>query len=179
MLDFFVDGIFIADVIITFFTAYKNEDGTLVWSQRLIARHYVCSAWFYVDIAASLPLNYLVPELGTYNRAGRLLRIAKAARAFRLVRLVKLLRVSRLQRQLSRIERSFGLRLGFGRLLKVGVQAWGAGAGLVGIDPPPPTHPLPHDAALLLGRTRHPCPGVLLALGWRRRRGHRHVGVDL
>ena len=90
-------------------------------SPRMIARRYMASFWFYLDIIAAFPLNPLMRILEsslrrdkeededfdpTYiNQLARLVRILKVLRLIRLVRLIKLAEV------LKRLQDSGGLQI--------------------------------------------------------------------
>ncbi len=86
ILSIFVDVFFIVDVVLNFFTAYK--DGALIVLDRdKIAWRYL-THWFIIDFVASLPLERFSSdedELGT----NKLLRIMRAAKLFRLARLIR------------------------------------------------------------------------------------------
>jgi hypothetical protein len=52
--------IFAADIVLNFFTGYYDK-GTEVRSKLLIAKEYV-RFWFWVDVVATIPFEYFVPE---------------------------------------------------------------------------------------------------------------------
>jgi len=89
-----VDCCFLLDVVLTFFTAYQDEELNLVVSRRRIGWRYVRS-WFFVDLLASVPSQVFEAGLESqqYNKLIRLLRLPRLYKLLRLVRLIKMLRV--------------------------------------------------------------------------------------
>ena len=53
ILEYFVDGIFFADLICTFFTAFYDNEHKLVTNKKLIAKNYL-KGWFLIDLIAWL-----------------------------------------------------------------------------------------------------------------------------
>lgn len=102
-----VDCCFMLDVLLTFFTAYQDEELNLVVSRRKICWRYVRS-WFLVDLLASIPFQVFEAgmESQQYNKLVRLLRLPRLYKLLRLVRLVKMMRVkaSKKQRLLKALE---------------------------------------------------------------------------
>ena len=92
------------DIIVTFFTAYENENDVLIKSKYLIATNYLRS-WFAVDLIACLPFTYILQlddsgNSANYNnlvRLGRLSRLYRLLRIIRLIRIVKLINVKKLK----------------------------------------------------------------------------------
>ncbi|CAJ1436964.1 unnamed protein product [Effrenium voratum] len=85
----------IGDIVLSFFTGYL-ERGTLVQDAPTIARHYLRTTWFLVDLAVSLTdvmleFGHMTDSLGESATASRFLRFL---RIFRMLRLGKVSRVS-------------------------------------------------------------------------------------
>jgi hypothetical protein len=55
ILDYITDVLFMTDIFINFLTAYEDEQGTIIYAKKAIARYYIKS-WFFIDIISSLPL---------------------------------------------------------------------------------------------------------------------------
>ena len=51
---------FLIDTFLSFFRAYRDEHGRMVFSLRSIRRHYIRSGWFFVNLLASIPASSLV-----------------------------------------------------------------------------------------------------------------------
>ena len=116
-LEFVVDFFFLFDLAVSARTAYFSDVGELVTEPRAVARHYLCSSSFVIDLVASLPYNWFFPQSNRrerfatqrsdewWLRFGLLLRLLKMSKMLRLVRL------NRASRYVSRGERnmySFG-----------------------------------------------------------------------
>jgi hypothetical protein len=50
-IDWSVDSLFFIDIIVTFFSAYEEADGSVQTNQRIIAFAYIKS-WFFLDFLA-------------------------------------------------------------------------------------------------------------------------------
>ena len=54
--DYFIDTCFILDIIFTFMTPYERVDGSLCLSHKKIARNYIVTGPFALDVVASFPI---------------------------------------------------------------------------------------------------------------------------
>jgi hypothetical protein len=54
-----IDFIFLLDLIINFFTAFKDEKGNIVDDLKLIAFKYL-TGWFTIDLISILPMDIIV-----------------------------------------------------------------------------------------------------------------------
>ena len=81
MVDLIFDLFFLADIIISFMSAYYNRKEVLIFSGRTIALNYA-RTWFIVDLIAILPIDYLthtsLHHLGQVLRIPRVLKLIKA-----------------------------------------------------------------------------------------------------
>lgn len=57
-IELFLDIYFICDIIINFFTTYKDEKGNYVYSLSQIGVNYI-KTFFFVDLLTSIPLGRL------------------------------------------------------------------------------------------------------------------------
>ena len=89
--DLIVDIYFISDCLLSFRTAYWGPDGVLEVQKRAIAEHYM-KGWFLLDLASSLPINYILMFSVGQEQAAKY----RILRCFRLFRLLRLVRVKRL-----------------------------------------------------------------------------------
>ena len=99
--DAFTDAYFVADIFVSFRTAFYNVHGELVVDSALVKRNYV-QTWFPVDIAACLPFHYI--NFAFESEGDSSTRIIKL---LRMLRLLKLLRLARVNRLLQRYEEEF------------------------------------------------------------------------
>lgn len=90
-----IDGVFMMDVVLNFFTAYVENDH-LVKDLRKISQKYL-TTWCLLDVVSSLPVDYIEPLLAGGFGILRSLKLIKTLRLFRLLKLVRVLRLSRKQ----------------------------------------------------------------------------------
>ena len=90
-LELVYDCIFIADVLLTFRTSVRLENGTLVTDPSQIAAIYLRS-WFILDVTSSFPIDIIFLIIGKDNNNKNL----KFIRVIRLLRYTKALRVMKL-----------------------------------------------------------------------------------
>jgi hypothetical protein len=50
-----MNAVFFIDTFMVFFRAYRDENGQLIFNLRTIARRYIRSGWFFVNLLASVP----------------------------------------------------------------------------------------------------------------------------
>lgn len=55
-LDWIVTAVFAVDIIVTFFSAFRNKDKVLVTDLHAIAINYL-QFWFWIDLVATLPFG--------------------------------------------------------------------------------------------------------------------------
>ena len=99
--DVFCDLFFVADIWVSFRTAFYNVRAELVVEQRLISKHYL-RTWFVVDVAACLPVHYITFALNSEGDSS-----TRMVKLLRMLRLLKLLRLARINRLLQRYEEEF------------------------------------------------------------------------
>lgn len=98
ILEVTVDGVFLADVGVNFFSITVNEDGTFETNRWKVACDYL-RKWFLIDIISCFPaslIDYIsggdsMPE-GKYNNLVRLARLPRLYKLLRIVRIVKVLK---------------------------------------------------------------------------------------
>ena len=100
-IEYFVDCVFVGDIIITFFSAYFDHEDNLVVKKRVyfnficypysiqkIAWHYI-TGWFVLDVASVIPFHLFSDDDGSNQRLNNLIRVARLPRLYRLVKIVK------------------------------------------------------------------------------------------
>ena len=80
------------DIVLTFFSAYTDDEENLVKNHKKIIKKYLKS-WFIIDIISVLPISYLFNPQGKYSG---LTKISKLPKLYRLVKLTKLLRITKM-----------------------------------------------------------------------------------
>lgn len=92
-----VDIAFLFDVGLNFFTGYFDTGGVLVMDQGMVAKRYY-AGWFWVDLAASVPMDLLVP----FGPSEVVLRSNTLLRVLKLTKLLSSFRISKLHSSLNR-----------------------------------------------------------------------------
>lgn len=113
-----IDGIFIVDMFLQFFTAYKTDKkhgNQWVKDLARIRRHYL-KGWFAIDLVSVIPFDLLdmYADLGAAS-------YLKILRIIRVLRLLKLLRVIKASRLYQRYEASMSLPYAYVGLTKFSV----------------------------------------------------------
>ena len=85
-----LNGLFFADIIVNCFSAYYDDEGKLITSHKQILWTYL-RTWLLLDIAGCLPLDMMMSST-SYNS---LLRLARVPRLYRLTRVTRLLKMWR------------------------------------------------------------------------------------
>jgi len=114
-LNFLVDLWFISDIVINFRTGYMQE-GRLVKDDWLVAKAYLTSSSFFMDVLGSFPLNIVlmivtpdnpygnIDVAATDDAAGSAARANRLLRLLRLTKLAKLARMAKLRKYLASFE---------------------------------------------------------------------------
>ena len=94
--DLAIDGVFLLDVVVNFFSMYVRADGTLETGHRRIVRGYV-TRWFLVDLASSFPITlvdyYTGGDADLRGKYNSMVRLARLPRLYKLLRIVRILKV--------------------------------------------------------------------------------------
>mmetsp|Transcript_28161 Transcript_28161/g.42627 ORF Transcript_28161/g.42627 Transcript_28161/m.42627 type:complete len:144 (+) Transcript_28161:594-1025(+) len=86
-----IDAIFVADIIITFNTAFYDKDFRLIHHRKQIAITYFRS-WFLIDLLAVVPFDMIMSsnsEVVSISKLGRMYRLTKLTRLIRIMKLFK------------------------------------------------------------------------------------------
>ena len=96
VLDRFIDASFIADIVINFRTTFINKKtGIEVIQQGQVAKNYLSTGWFFIDLAASIPFEYVYSffkgddENSLDSEQLKLLGLLKLVRLLRLGRIIR------------------------------------------------------------------------------------------
>ena len=112
LVNLFLDIMFVADLIVSFQTAYLDDhDGLLVVQPKKIAIHYF-KTWFFIDFVSTVPIDYIVmiasPE-GSASSGARASKLVRTLRLFRLMKLVRLLKLQKLRDIIQELEINPGI----------------------------------------------------------------------
>ena len=102
--EIFIDILLAIDIVLTFFSAYTDDEENLVKNHKKIIKKYLQS-WFIIDIISVLPLNNVFKS-GKYSG---LTKISKLPKLYRLIKLTKLLRMTKMSSKgnLNRVTKFF------------------------------------------------------------------------
>lgn len=87
-LEFIVDGVFFADIVLTCFTGFYDKENNLITRHRQIFLNYF-KGWFFFDLVACFPIqiildiNYKYYSMVKVTRLQRLSRILRLTKVFR------------------------------------------------------------------------------------------------
>ena len=96
--DLIVDGFYMIDIPINFFSAFFDLSGRLVTSHKMIAKSYLKS-WFFFDFISCLPFEMMdftgngsqkFSDFRNFLNVGRLYKIIRMARLLKMLRLFKI-----------------------------------------------------------------------------------------
>eukprot|EP00929_Paragymnodinium_shiwhaense_P096053 TRINITY_DN5749_c0_g2_i1.p1 TRINITY_DN5749_c0_g2~~TRINITY_DN5749_c0_g2_i1.p1 ORF type:complete len:1105 (+),score=224.49 TRINITY_DN5749_c0_g2_i1:161-3475(+) len=87
IIEYLVEGFFYADILVTFNTGFVLS-GHLHTDRRDIARHYL-SFWFWIDVAANLPLEMMLSISKDDRKSLKFIKWAKLPKLLRLNKLQK------------------------------------------------------------------------------------------
>lgn len=94
--DVAIDGVFLLDIGVNFFSMYVRADGTLETKHRKIVRGYLMR-WFLVDLASSFPITvvdyYTGGDGSVRGKYNSMIRLARLPRLYKLLRIVRILKV--------------------------------------------------------------------------------------
>lgn len=110
--DIVVNIFFLVDIVLTFFTSTLNvEYEAVVISHQMIAKQYVFSIGFYIDVVSALPLGIILAALRnpqTHGSSGGT-TASYVLRSIRILKLARLLRMFRLSQHISKLEDMTGI----------------------------------------------------------------------
>jgi len=110
-----IDGLFFIDILITFNTAYFDDQHKLIENRKMITCTYL-KTWFLIDSLAIVPFD-IIFNTGNFNEIVRLTRIG---RMYKLIKLTKLLRVLKMVKERANlmdfVQDSLKIGIGFQRL---------------------------------------------------------------
>ena len=74
-----MDFCFVLDIVFNFRTAVLTREYELIYEPDQIAKRYIRSGWFVIDVAASFPMDYFFAlwEHRAFLQINRLLRISR------------------------------------------------------------------------------------------------------
>lgn len=112
---FFIDAMFLIDIIFIFNTAFYNSDMDIIDSRAAITKSYI-TGWFFIDFLAIVPFDIILNA----TQFNSMVRIARFGRLYKLVKLTRLLRVLKIFKEqnklIKKLTEFLKIGLGFERL---------------------------------------------------------------
>ena len=91
VIDFIIDFLFFADIIVTFRSVFINDRGQEVNRAKLIALNYI-KCMFWVDLSATIPLDVILQSIlktdNPYYQAFGLLKLGRVLRLNKIIRYI-------------------------------------------------------------------------------------------
>lgn len=112
------DFTFMGDMVLTFNTAFYDEDNQIVGDRKKIIKKYLKS-WFILDLASSVPFGLLEAFILPSSNATRLVRISRLRNIPKLLRLSRLLKIAKNLSYLQDIDFIISMNQRLLRFLKV------------------------------------------------------------
>ena len=120
-----IDVLFLIDIMVTFNTAFYDDDNDLIDQRCTIAQSYLLG-WFSIDLVAIIPFEVLlkvVQSQGSGEDLNPLIRIARFGKLYKLVKLIRLVRMLKIMKVMKnknhvvkKLNKLMDLDLGFERL---------------------------------------------------------------
>ena len=99
-INYVVDFLFAVDLVVTFLSAYEDDNEELIHDKCTIAKAYLKS-WFLVDLLSVIPLTEFIET----TNSSALSRIARLPKLYRLIRVFKLIRVLKMIKERKTLSR--------------------------------------------------------------------------
>jgi len=128
---FAIDMLFLIDVVLTFFTAYLNEDREYVVDRWKIIQSYLFG-WFIIDFVSWFPINMII-ETDSYNSLARVSRIPKIYKVLKIFKLTRIMKIAKEKSKWSQyLNEALSVSIGLERfiffllftLIIIHVSAW-------------------------------------------------------
>ncbi|KAG7393278.1 hypothetical protein PHYPSEUDO_011283 [Phytophthora pseudosyringae] len=108
------DVLFVIDVFLSFCTTYVDDTGVEIVDRFEIRRHYLKTT-FFVDVASTIPFDFVVEAVAT----GNVFKSLRLIRTLKLIKLLRLMRLSKLLKMNSQWMTEFDINVDTVRLLKL------------------------------------------------------------
>ncbi|CEG38634.1 potassium sodium hyperpolarization-activated cyclic nucleotide-gated [Plasmopara halstedii] len=112
--DRIADVLFVIDVVLSFCTTYVDDMGVEIVDRYEIRRHYLKTT-FFVDVASTIPFDFIVEAAAT----GNIFASLRLIRTLKLIKLLRLMRLSKLIKRNSQWMAEFDINVDTVRLLKL------------------------------------------------------------
>ena len=122
VINYLIDFTFFMDIVITFNTAFYDENFKIVENRGKIACAYM-KGWFFIDIFAIIPFDVILGSTAGFNQMVKISRLGRMYKLIKLTRMTRILKFLKNKTKLAETIREF-LKLGNG-LERVVIFAFG------------------------------------------------------
>jgi len=121
LLNYFIDSMFLVDILVIFNSVLYDDNFELIEDRKLIAFLYL-EGWFLIDILAIIPFELFVnPDKDSGANYQDLTRIVRLGKISKLIKMTRLLRILKLMKERSKLLKYLNeilkIGLGFERLV--------------------------------------------------------------
>lgn len=119
VIDWIINILFTVDIVVTFFSAYKDDDKELVTDCRRIANSYLRS-WFLLDCIVCFPFELLETSgsrSSNYNKLLRLMRLPRLIRFLKIIKVLKQIKILNKYRWYKRFMNKLKMNAGLTRMI--------------------------------------------------------------
>lgn len=104
-----IDGIFIADILVSFNTSYFDQKlAQFSTSRKAIALNYL-KTWFIIDAVAVIPFEVIIEYILSNKKdtgIDDISKVAKIARFYRVIKLFRLVKMSKLAKEKAKLKQT-------------------------------------------------------------------------
>ena len=89
-----IDATFLADIIVTFFTAYMDDHrlGHMITDRKVIAKKYI-KFWFWLDLISIVPFDRILETVDDLGDMAKFTKVGRMYKMIRMLRMIKMVRV--------------------------------------------------------------------------------------
>ena len=99
-INFIVDFSFLIDILVTFNSAFINEETLMIVDNRNLISITYLSGWFWIDVLSIIPFDLIANSQNNMNSMMKLLRIS---RMYKLIKLTRLIRMVKIIKNMSKV----------------------------------------------------------------------------
>lgn len=105
-LEIFTTVVFILDILVNFNRSFLDQNKAYVVCRKKIARNYL-RFWFWVDLLACFPIQFIVGSLHPFNQQAKLLKMSKVFNLIRVFRVIEEMKKNMLNAHTQKARRYF------------------------------------------------------------------------
>lgn len=121
IIEILLNLVFIADMVLMFFSAFYDSKGKLVISHKEICISYL-KGYFFIDLLTSIPFSFIMTSENSSNteNVNKILSLLKLPKLIRMIKLAKIIKVKEAMKG-TKIGYYFRINRGFFKVLGLGL----------------------------------------------------------